>query len=418
MEILNKFIFWSTLLLFSIVSLVPFFAMSHIKIMGLPIHYLIVGGSVSILAILTLYNHRGKLTLFDKWLLVLMLGFSLSMIVSVDKVNTMKSIVSFFLRGIGVAFIVNKFVISDRRNNQVVMGLLSVASVVCLIGLVEFFTGRIPFFHKFYLGIRGYPIGFNIRSGMMSTIGHPLSLSAYLVLLVPMAVWFLQKDQREKSFFKLIPLLLILMTILLSFSRSSWIITCCILFVCFFDKRTRHTILTQWKLILISVTVVIMLIYFLPRLRNAFIDRFNFQRVKVEILDSHRSASYKTTWNILKEYPLFGVGMGNFTEIYEYYKAKGSNWSISSPDNMYLRFICETGIAGTLTFFCFIFYWLYQLWKKRNDDFIWAIFVGLIGFLVNQMAGDFFYWLAPQFLFWFMLGLGVASLNEVKGKNG
>jgi len=164
--------------------------------------------------------------------------------------------------------------------------------------------------------------------------------------------------------------------------------------------------------------MILSLVFFtFPKLRYTFLGRVDLKRIKSEDgfgAISHRFHSYRTTFNIFKKHPLFGVGMGNYPKVHIAYRAEGTGEKVETPDNMYLRFICETGLVGTLTFFCFIFYWLYQFWRNRNDIFIWTIFVGLIGFLINMMTGDFFYWLPTQFLFWFMLGIGVASLNEVK----
>ena len=177
-------------------------------------------------------------------------------------------------------------------------------------------------------------------------------------------------------------------------------------------------IFNKWKLFLILLTVFILLFCFQPKLRSGIVGRFSYKALKSEIIHSHRLASYKTTWNILKQYPIFGVGMGNYPKVHIVYRAEGTGENVETPDNMYLRFISEVGIVGTLTFFCFVFYWMYQFWRNRNDILIWTIFTGLVGFLINQMVGDFFYWLPTQFLFWFMLGIGVASLNEVKRNQG
>ena len=416
MKGLDKFILGAVLILFCLVSLVPFFAMNHIKILVLPIHYLIVGGSIGILVVLKSGYQRAKLTSFDKWLFVLMLGFSLSLITSVDRLYTLQSLVSFFLRGVGVAFVVHKIVILEKRKNLLVLVLLFVVSIVCLIGLVEFFTGRIPFFHRLYIeNVETYPTEIRGRSGMMSTIGHPLVLSAYLVLIIPVAILFFQT---KKTIFSLLPLAVIFPTILLSFSRSSWISSILVLGMYFWNKENKMRILNfinKYIILLIVLSGVCILAFFItPRLKNTFLYRVNPQTLKSETLDSHRFNSYRTTWNIIRKYLLFGVGMGNYPKVHNVYRAEGTSEDVETPDNMYLRFLSETGLVGTLTFFCFIFYWLYQFWRNRSDSFIWTVFVGLTGFLINQMTGDFFYWLPTQFLFWFMLGIGVASLNEVK----
>ncbi|MEW6040897.1 MAG: O-antigen ligase family protein, partial [Elusimicrobiota bacterium] len=124
-------------------------------------------------------------------------------------------------------------------------------------------------------------------------------------------------------------------------------------------------------------------------------------------------ASYKTTLNILKKYPLFGIGFGNYPFAHTTFRSQDADAKVATPDNMYLRFLCETGIIGTGVFFVFIGYWMYKIYKvAKNDSLIWAFFAGLISFLINLMAADLFLWLPLQISFWMVFGLCVSLADK------
>lgn len=403
-EKINRFIFITISVLFFMVSLIPFNFLA-LKIFGLPFHYIFIGGTVCLLVILSWLTDK-KLTLFDKWLFIIMFGFSLSLISSIDRTYTIRTLGSFFLRGISVAFIAER--VFRNREKTTVFILLVCASLVSLIGLIEFVFHWNPFFR---LAPALVNFSLSSRSGMSSTIGHPLALSAYLVLFLPLSVLFTQ-TKGKKTFLKFIPLLLILATILLSFSRSSWISCLFALLIYFLSRENLNKLIKNWKIIPAFMIVIVSIFLLSSRIRTVFYERANFQRLKSEIFSSHRSASYKTTWNIFKKYPFFGVGFGNYPKVHEVYRAEGTSPFFKTPDNIYLRFLCETGIIGIVTFLIFMFYWLTKLWQNRNNLFIFAIFAGLAGFLINQMAADLFYWLAPQFAFWILFGISMGNLQK------
>lgn len=401
---LEQFMFYALLGLFLIVSLIPFSSLLHIRLFNLPLHYLIVGGGVFLLVIVTWWAGERKFYSFDLWLGIVLFAFALSLITSVNRGWTIRSLGSFFLRGGGVAFVASRLVNSKERRRNFTYVLLIGGSLVCLIGLVEFFLGRNPLFHQLYLTHNPYyPLG--LRSGMVSTIGHPLPLAAWLVLLLPLSLKFGHDRKFPIGF---IPFLLILATICFSFTRSAWFAGA-VAFFCYFLKKESRKISKKNLSILLLIPILVLPLFFFSRARNTFHRRFNIKRIKQEVLSSHRSASYTTTLNIVKNYPLFGGGMGNYPQLHKKYRAKRAAARIETPDNMYLRLLSETGIVGLGTFLVFIIFTLYRFWRNSfsGDGFRWAIFCGLVGFLINLFASDLFYWLAPQFTFWLLLGAGV-----------
>ena len=417
----DESLFYILLGLFLILSLVPFPYLHHIKVFDFPLHYSIVGGGVFLLVILSWWQKDMRFIFFDKYLIVLFIGFSLSLIASIDRLNTFKTLISFFLRGLGVSFIAVRIVDSNKKREILIRVLLWGSSLVCLLGLVEFFMGYNPIFHRLYLSYSGlYKEILNFRSGMASTIGHPVALAAYLVLFFPLA---LRVGQNKKSLFAFIPFFLVVATIIFSFTRGAWIITT-IMFILYFLKkeyRPSNIAFTRkiFKRILFGSAVFLIIIFscfFFPRARQSFIDRVNFKIIKSDILYSHRAGSYRTTLNILRKFPFFGVGMGNYPLVHRLYRDSQTVDYLETPDNMYLRLLSETGIIGTLAFLLFIVSCLNRLLMsfRSASDFGWALTCGIIGFLLNLFTADLFYWLVPQFTFWLLLGVGVGYKYDLQ----
>ncbi len=205
-------------------------------------------------------------------------------------------------------------------------------------------------------------------------------------------------------------------TIVFSFTRGSWLITIIMFILYFLKKEYRPSNIAftrkMFKQILFGSAVFFIIIFscfFFPRAKQSFIKRVNFKTIKGDILYSHRAGSYYTTLNILKKYPFFGVGMGNYPQVYRLYRNKQTIEHLETPDNMYLRLLSETGIIGTLAFLLFIIYCLNRLLMnfRLASNFKWALTCGIIGFLLNLFTADLFYWLPLQFTFWLLLGVGV-----------
>ncbi|HAX61861.1 MAG TPA: hypothetical protein DCX95_04820, partial [Elusimicrobia bacterium] len=350
----------------------------------------------AVLAVLS-FLRNPKLTVFDKWLIFLVIGFSLSLITSVDCIYTIRVLIGFFLKGIFVAFISDR-ILKDRVKTTNVI-LIVCASLIAFVGIVELFFG----WHLYYKPGEMPP------QIVTSTLGNPLSLAAYLLLFLPLSFLYIEN---KKSFIKFLPFLFITATILLSFSRSGWIALFFIIVIYFLGKGSLKKKFKNWVHAVSLVFVIVLVFFLIPQLcRNQFKDKFNVKMFSSASFE-HRLKSYITTKNILKDYPLFGVGLGNYPKVHEKYMVEGVHKDTPTPDNMYLRFLCDTGIIGAGTFFVFIIYWMYQLWKKRDNPIIWAVFCGLIGFLINQLTADLFLWSATQFAFWMLLGWGVGLTNE------
>jgi O-antigen ligase len=95
------------------------------------------------------------------------------------------------------------------------------------------------------------------------------------------------------------------------------------------------------------------------------LNRFGFSRFISGSYDSmiseYRVSRVKMTVRILKEHPFTGIGFGHFRARFDEFCDKndsGEREEFRIPDNMYLTFLAETGLIGTLGFLIFMFFLL------------------------------------------------------------
>jgi hypothetical protein len=120
------------------------------------------------------------------------------------------------------------------------------------------------------------------------------------------------------------------------------------------------------------------------------------------------------------QYPLFGAGIGIFTEIMAQVKWYLIEYGgVLDAHGFIFKNIAETGLFGTVTFCTLIFYYLYITFKaykyNRQNQYSWIILgllMAMIGIFSFQLFGTSYY-LGKT---WLAVGLGLAGLKLCKIK--
>ena len=118
--------------------------------------------------------------------------------------------------------------------------------------------------------------------------------------------------------------------------------------------------------------------------------------------------------------PLLGVGLGTY--MFNFIRFAGPDFSyIAYAHNCYLQIAAETGILGLLSFLALIILFFYQgiiALNSHNRSFLWhmllASLTAVLAYCIHIMVDTGLYAVDLGLLFWFMLGLGVALINQVK----
>ena len=333
---------------------------------------------------------------------------------SISPLKTIAKVGNFFLTGIIVYIVSKRLFVEKKMIERGIFLLLGISMIVALIGFLEFIKQKSPIYHNLYSSYNLYYDWYlHDGSGRIgSSIGHPVSLAIYLVLFLPFAYYKagfgVGKRYSIINIFSIFAGVSLLASIMLSFSRGSWIAVIISTIFYFSRKNFKKIILAA----LIFFITILLFFSFSERTKVTFNERLHYQRLISDIFYSHRAASYKTTFNILKDKPFFGVGYGNFSVVYLKYIAPGAAVEFPTPDNMYLCFLSEVGIVGCgvlIGLFLVFFKDLIKAYKKTKDKYIkellWALTAVFIGFFINMVTVDALFWVPIQISFWMLIGL-------------
>ncbi len=211
----------------------------------------------------------------------------------------------------------------------------------------------------YILGIGDNGLGVIIQAGIIGALG----------LLI------IEESKKEKGL-SLLYLILNLVALIISSSRGAMVGTAAGSFIL--------AVSMSWKVIGVLTSLVAVALFtnnrFYKRVLSIFSlqDRSNYMRLKV----------YEGTFDMIKDHFFFGVGPGNFGEVYPAYQVPGEEIDAMTPHSNYLNIITGWGIIGGLFFFGWIFYRIFKnAWNVKNN-YKKVIIAILIGFWVHVIFND------------------------------
>lgn len=225
-----------------------------------------------------------------------------------------------------------------------------------------------------------------ISTRVFSIIGSPNILGSLMVLLIPIAISFVFSE--NKIFKKVIFIgvtLAMSATLVFTSSRSAWIGFVVAMGVYFWLKDKR--------LIFLLVAGVLAAYLLIPTIANR-VDYLLSPEYLISSASGGRVARWTIGLNILKQNPLFGIGLGQFGG------AVAQNFKIPDAfyvDNYFLKIAVEMGLVG-LGAFCILIYsvlaWGIRAVKRttnaQNLSMAQGIYAGLVGVVVPNFVENVF----------------------------
>ena len=234
---------------------------------------------------------------------------------------------------------------------------------------------------------------------------NPNNYAELLVMLIPLdlALLWNAKTWRGKLA-ALVAILPCVAAIGFTYSRSGWIglALAVLIFIAF----------KNWKVLPLIVVLGLIAIPLLPEtIYNRILTIGNTEDTST----SYRFAIYKASGNLLKDYWLRGVGLGNdvMSEVFRrgYPKMFDNRYPIHTHNN-YLQMWLETGILGLVAYLAMIFYQIKSGIKsfcasadRRVKNLVAASVAGLIGILVISIAEYTWFYPRNMFVFFFLFGI-------------
>ncbi len=133
---------------------------------------------------------------------------------------------------------------------------------------------------------------------------------------------------------------------------------------------------------------------------------------------------WQTAWSLIGEYPVWGIGLGNFEQ--KYFDKIGSvlvdplEWRMLHAHNFWLQTWLTLSVFGLIIFAWIVIYtwWLgLKIWKSKDGKkwYIGGLLAMLLSFVLTGILDTPYYKNDFSFIFWLMVGLLVAAKEILIG---
>ena len=198
---------------------------------------------------------------------------------------------------------------------------------------------------------------------------HKNLLSSYLYINLFFLVLGLWRMQKTWKYLTVLSLILNLIIISIIQTKAVWmalVISGLVFFIVFIYTKIKRSINIKWTMIIGIIIANLFFMLIQPQIIKKGLG-FNELQVatdnsnkKIE-LDNERLQLWDKSYDMIKHYPLAGVGLGNWqihfpnATLKGLYRAEDLNFTFQRPHNDILWIIAELGFIGFNFYFIFIF---------------------------------------------------------------
>ncbi len=355
-------------------------------------------------------------TVLNKPLVFFIMANVLSTIFTVNAGLSVRGLWGKELKFIAVYFMVVEVIVSYKRLEKLLAIAIMSAVIMAADAGAQYFYG-IDF-------LRGY-ISSQLRASFPSTN----DFAGWLIIMIFLFLGvILAKNifNRKIKVFAGVVTAAMLICLLVTFSRGGWIGFLCggLIFLAAVLKYCRlrsKVILSSAVIGLLAFTLI------LPQsVKNkveavGYID-FKTGHTVIERLRSmvdmnyasnaHRLKLWKQALQVIRDFPLTGCGLNTYSYFVKKYPSfvGGSMY----PHNSFLQMTAETGFVGLLMFLGLLIRFLVAGCAhiaQKNSYLVLGLVSGISAFLVQSFFDTNLYALQLVVLFWYMLGLTVATMK-------
>lgn len=296
-----------------------------------------------------LYSPLGALILLVAW-------SGLSILWSIDKSVALEHW-AVLIQAIVLLIVISSGAISFKKLSWAII--LS-ATVQAILAFIEFRLQMVPGSTFFGMasqnaGILGTSVIETANGRWLRAYGsfpHPNILGAWLVLGI---VVLIEKYKIQSTKYKellYIPFAIILIGLLVTFSRSAWLATISYLVI-----QTSYLFLIGQKKLFLKLFVVGILFAttFIALYPDPFIERLR-SNSRLEVMsNTERVAGFSQSWEIIKKYPMLGVGIGSYgLAVHQDLDNSQPSYFYQPVHNVGLLIFSELGVVGVLLIALFI----------------------------------------------------------------
>ncbi len=250
---------------------------------------------------------------------------------------------------------------------------------------------------------------------VFATIGNPNFLGSYLVLTIPVAIYVFIITSKINAFFVL---LLLLGTLIISFTRSAWLgFTSILIMFAFYFKNNLLNIKKGLLVIVIFLLTFLAIDFYheneyskrLATIGNSALMILR-QEEGYQNVGENRVYLWLKTIELIQERPVLGYGFENMHPLFFYeYKEDmrenlGSASNFDRAHNEYLNIAFANGIPALLFYLTFLGLCLKKGWDNvKNQPHYLPILIAIIAYLLQAFFNISV--VSVAFIFWIFLGI-------------
>lgn len=319
---------------------------------------------------------------------------------------------------------------------KIINVLIIVSTISAIIGILQFFGLNYEHGIKWKI-----PSRLPDKTDIYSTFGNPNFMSSFLAAVFPLILvnlWRSFNDTKKKTLYAA-SALVILFCILISRTKAAWlgVIISTILLLIFVikinikGKAFKKYLKASGIIFLAVIAIITGISLILPAESNPIFAELSSLTLS-NITFKGRELMWLTTFNMIKEHPIIGVGVNTFRLNYQNYQAGFLNkqpeyipylGSAESPHNQFLEITAEQGSIGVL-----LFLWINIVFFKscmglinqtpadeahlREKMIVIGIMAGVAAILIHGLV-EFPLNLVPNaMLYWMYLGFVMIIANK------
>lgn len=341
-----------------------------------------------------------------------------------------------FLAGPLLYFIIVNNIGNGKQINRIISTVIIVGTALGIYGIFQYNDIDFPF----WASSGG-------RQKVFGLFGNAGYFAGYIILPLSLAIplFFVSKN-RNRKILLLIGILAMVTTLIVTFTRSSYLalgVSLLFMFLLFLLSRGKSFLKENKKLFIFLLIVVILAvsIFIIPTPLNEpgtaisqIKGRISLTRLISDFSSGRRAAIWKFTGMMINDHPILGSGIGTYKYNTFRYQAKffeqGDNRSIyaygfaDKAHNEYLQLWSELGTIGLAIFLWLIIaYFIYGIryLKREKDQQKQGIMIGLMGAVVAFLM-DSIFWFPLHLpsnlsLFWLFIGLTMVMGLEEKAES-
>jgi len=278
-----------------------------------------------------------------------------------------------------------------------------------------------------------------------ATFQDPNSLGSYLVLTIFLTGSLFLVERQWKKLFLGCLMVGLGLCLVFSASRTAWaslVLTLVVMIIIPSRKKMGIFLKTEFKRRhgkkIIVVALILLLVFVIALIHvaskaelevgkrgsyyNVLLSMFKFSNFVDKEIDSKMFHFWRPGWQMVRDHPVFGVGIGSFYWLLWIYLDFPSDKRIyENAHNYFLQIWAELGTAGLVSFLLILVITLrtgVQLLMRVKDRHWRLVTLGLVGgitgFLLTHLTSHAMVLLEMQFIFWSFVAIIFIISNLAK----